>query len=136
MSTPRALTDGDYRALAGFRRSLRQFLHFSEDAARAVGLTPAQHQLLLAVKGHGGNGPPSVGEVADALQLRHHSAVELVDRAETAGLLARRPDRDDGRRHLLALTPDGETKLAELSWLHRDELLRFRVEVMEQLRDL
>lgn len=131
-----ALRPRDYRSLAGFRRSLRQFLRFSEDAARAAGITPSHHQLLLAVKGHAGPGQPSVGEAAEALQLRHHSAVELVDRAEAAGLIVRRADPDDGRRHLLALTDEGEAKLAELSWLHRDELRRFRAEVMEHLRDL
>src|SRR5215510_4414957 len=113
----RPVTDREYKALAGFRRSLRAFLRFSEDAARSVGMTPAQHQLLLAVKGYSGEGMPSIGDAADALQLRHHSAVELVDRAEAAGLLERRVDPDDARRHLLMLTADGEAKLEKLSWL-------------------
>ena len=132
----RPLNDRDYQSLAGFRRSLRAFLRFSEDAARGVGLTPAQHQLLLVVKGHPGEGPPSIGDAADALQLRHHSAVELVDRAEAAGLIERHTDPADGRRHLLRLTAEGEARLAELSWLHRDELRRFRVEVMDYLHRL
>jgi DNA-binding MarR family transcriptional regulator len=132
----RPVTDREYRALAGFRRSLRAFMRFSEDAARSVGMTPAQHQLLLAVKGYPGGGMPSIGDAADALQLRHHSAVELVDRAEAAGLLQRRVDPDDARRHLVALTADGEARLEELSWLHRDELRRFRVEVMDHLSQL
>ena len=132
----RPLSDSDYRSLAGFRRSLRAFLHFSEDAARSVGLTPAQHQLLLAVKGHPDDRAPSIGDVAEALRLRHHSAVELVDRAESAGLLERRTDPEDARRHLLTLTADGEAMLAKLSWLHRDEVRRFRAEVMDQLKDL
>ena len=132
----RPLSERDYRSLAGFRRTLRSFLRFSEDAARSVGLTPAQHQLLLAVKGHDGDGPPSIGDAAEALQLRHHSAVELVDRAEAAGLLERRVDPADARRHLLTLTADGEARLAQLSWLHRDELRRFRAEVMDHLQNL
>jgi DNA-binding MarR family transcriptional regulator len=132
----RPVTDREYKALAGFRRSLRAFLRFSEDAARSVGMTPAQHQLLLAVKGYAGPGMPSIGDAADALQLRHHSAVELVDRAEAAGLLERRVDPSDARRHLLTLTADGEAKLERLSWLHRDELRRFRLEVTDQLSQL
>jgi DNA-binding MarR family transcriptional regulator len=127
------VTAADYRALASFRRALRGFLRFSEDAARSAGLTPAQHQLLLAVKGHEGEGHPSIGDVADALQLRHHSAVELVDRAQSAGLVVRSTDPGDARRHLLELTPRGEHLLADLSWLHRSELVRFRTEVLAHL---
>ena len=130
------LADRDYRTLARFRHSLRVFLRFSEDAARSVGLTPAQHQLLLATKGHPGDGPPAIGDVAEWLQLRHHSAVELVDRAEAAGLVERHADPADARRHLLVLTPEGEAKLAGLSWLHRDELRRFRDDLMEHLASL
>src|SRR5690606_30729116 len=89
------LSDRDYRALAEFRSALRRFLHFSEQAAREAGITPAQHQLLLAVRGFAGPGTPVVGDLAEALQLRHHSTVELVDRAERAGLVTRVPDPDD-----------------------------------------
>ena len=143
-----AVTLHDYRVLAGFRRSLRQFLHFSEEAARDAGLTPAQHQLLLAIKGFdpdedgaaSGTTPaaqaPSVGEAADWLQLRHHSAVELVDRAVAAGLITRETDPGDLRRQLLHLTRQGEDKLAALSALHRDELQRFRAQVLVELDDL
>ena len=132
-ATTKPVTAREYRALAGFRRSLRVFLRFSEEAARAVGLTPAQHQLLLAVKGWSGPGAPSVGDAAAALQLKHHSAVELVDRAAAAGLVERRPDPADARRHLIGLTPAGEEKLAGLSSVHRDELRRFRTEVLRYL---
>ncbi len=130
------LTPVEYRALARFRHALRVFLRFSEDAARASGLTPSQHQLLLAIKGFAGPGPPSVSDVADALQLRLHSAVELVQRAETAGLVHRHPDPADGRRHLLNLTPAGEAHLSRLSRLHRQELQRFRADMLEVLREL
>src|SRR3954451_8513458 len=101
--TPRALGDADYRALARFRFALRVFLRFSEDAARDAGLTPAQHQLLLAVKGWDGDGAPSVSDVADLLQLKLHSVTELVQRAEAGGLIERVADPQDGRRQLLAL---------------------------------
>jgi DNA-binding MarR family transcriptional regulator len=83
------LTPTDYRALARFRRSLRVFLQFSESAARQAGITPAQHQLLLAIKGWDGTGSPAISDMAEALGLQHHSAVELMSRAEEAGLLRR-----------------------------------------------
>jgi DNA-binding MarR family transcriptional regulator len=129
--TPAApITTADYQALARFRRALRAFLHFSEQAARAAGLTPAQHQLLLAVKGTESERPPTIGDVADSLKLRHHSAVELVDRAVAAGLLTRENDRHDARRQRLVLTSRGEQLLAALSTLHRQELRRFNQEML------
>ncbi len=112
----------DYAALLGFRTALRRFLHWSEEQARAVGLTPAQHQLLLAVKGHGERDGPTIGEVADYLALRHHSAVELVDRAQRAGLLQRSRDPDDHRVIRLRLTASGEQHIRRLSALHLAEL--------------
>jgi DNA-binding MarR family transcriptional regulator len=136
MAAPSKLSIGDYRALARFRHALRVFQRFSELAARAEGLTPTQHQLLLAIKGHRGDGSPSTSDVADALQLRLHSAVELIGRAEVAGLLTRRSDAGDARRQLLFLTAEGEERLASLSVLHRDELRRFRTEMVEILREL
>lgn len=132
----RPLSDADYRSLARFRHALRTFQRFSETAAREAGLTPAQHQLLLAVRGHDGDGPPSLTAVADRLQLARHSAGELVGRAEANGLLVRTADPADARRTLLALTAAGEAKLAELSVLHRDELRRFRQEMNDVLREL
>jgi len=132
VTAPRPLADADYQALASFRHALRRFLHFSEEAARGAGLTPAQHQLLLAVRGHVGDGPPTIGDVAEHLQLRVHSAGELVGRTVGNGLLERRPDAADGRRVLLVLTEDGRAVLDGLSVLHRDELRRFR----QQMDDL
>jgi DNA-binding MarR family transcriptional regulator len=126
----------DYQTLARFRRDLREFLHFSEAAARAAGLTPAQHQLLLAVKGTETGDPPTIREVADSLKLRHHSTVELVDRAAAAGLLERRADPEDARRQRLVLTRQGEQKLAGLSALHRDEVRRFREEMVAHLASM
>jgi DNA-binding MarR family transcriptional regulator len=119
------LTDEDYGRLLGFRDGLRAFLRWSEDQARAAGLTPAQHQLLLAVRGHEG-GDPSVGDVADHLLLRHHSAVELVDRAERAGLVVRRADPADQRVVRVHLTALGRRRLESLARANLEELRRLR----------
>lgn len=120
----RPLTSADYENLLAFRSSLRKFLNWSESQARAAGLTPAQHQLLLAVKGHPGDQPPTVGDLAGYLMLRHHSAVELIDRAEAAGLVQRGRDGGDGRVIRIHLTPDGEKRLSQLSAAHLNELRR------------
>jgi DNA-binding MarR family transcriptional regulator len=121
--------------LARFRFALRVFQRFSENAARAAGITPSQHQLLLAVRGFP-DGAPAISDVAQWLQLRHHSTVELIDRAVDAGLLSRTTDADDRRRQRLALTPTGAARLATLSAAHREELRRFREEMAEVLREL
>jgi DNA-binding MarR family transcriptional regulator len=118
----RPLTELDYQNLLAFRSALRRFLSWSETRAREAGLTPAQHQLLLAVKGHPGGQPPAVGDIADYLLLRHHSAVELTDRAEAAGLVRREPDESDARVTRVRLTPGGEERLAQLSSVHLNEL--------------
>jgi DNA-binding MarR family transcriptional regulator len=118
----RPLTDLDYQNLLAFRSALRRFLSWSETRAREAGLTPAQHQLLLAVKGHPGGQPPTVGDIADYLLLRHHSAVELIDRAETGRLVQREPDGVDARVIRVRLTPRGEERLAQLSSVHLNEL--------------
>ena len=131
-----ALETADYRTLARFRHALRAFLHFSEEAARAEGLTPAQHQLLLAVRGHPEDAAPSITEVAEALRLKTHSVGGLVDRAEEAGLVASHPDPADARRRLIAVTPVGEAVLERLSALHRRELRRFRDEMGSLLGEL
>jgi DNA-binding MarR family transcriptional regulator len=125
--TPRTLnlSDHDFTRLLAFRDGLRRFLHWSEEQARAAGLTPAQHQLLLAIRGHGA--PPSISEVAEHLLLRHHSAVELVDRAERAGLVHREADGDDQRIVRLHLSPAGEVALATLAAAHLEELSRQRL---------
>jgi len=115
------LSDDDYRALAAFRSELRRFLHFSEDAARAAGLTPQQHQLLVAVRGHPGPEPPTIGEIADALQIKHHSAVGLIDRMTDAGLVQRAPSAIDNRRVHILITPAGEAVLSSLTAAHRQE---------------
>ncbi|MDQ6839595.1 MAG: MarR family winged helix-turn-helix transcriptional regulator [Actinomycetota bacterium] len=120
----RTVTDAEYRTLAQFRRALRTFLRFSEEAARAAGITPGQYQLMVMIRGAGPGAAPTVGDIADALKLRHHSAVELVDRAVVAGLVRRHPDPQDGRRQRLTLTDAGEKKLAALAAVHVEELRR------------
>lgn len=116
------ISQAEYRALAEFRYELRRFMHFSEQAARAAGLEPQQHQLLLALKGMPERKDTSVGELAERLQIQHHSTVELVNRMVERRLLERRRDESDQRRVLVALTPYGEEVLKKLSLLHRMEL--------------
>jgi DNA-binding MarR family transcriptional regulator len=116
------LADAQYAELLGFRDGLRQFLRWSEQQAKAVGLTPAQHQLLLAVRGH--DGDPTIGDLAEHLLLRHHSTVGLIDRAERAGLVHRDADTDDARVVHVRLTSLGSRRLAALSSAHLEELRR------------
>lgn len=120
----RTPADHDYERLLGFRTALRRFLHWSEEQARGAGLTPAQHQLLLAIRGHPDPRGPSIGEVAAYLVLRHHSAVGLVDRAASAGLVLRVPDPERPGTVRLALTEVGEHRLAELAAVTLEELER------------
>ena len=115
-------TDEDYRRLLELRTGLRRFLRWSEQHAEAAGLTPAQHQLLLAIRGHGDARGPTVGDVAGYLMLRHHSAVGLVDRAEKAGLITREQDPDQLSVVRLRLTEEGARRLEGLSEQHLDEL--------------
>jgi len=134
ISSRSTLDDADFARLLGFRDGLRRFLRWSDDQARSVGLTGAQHQLLLAVRGHGS--PPSIREVAEHLLLRHHSTVELVDRAEAAGLLERIDDPDDQRIVRLRLTSAGAGKVDALSAAHLEELSRLRARVASLWDDL
>ena len=118
----RQLTREDYQNLLAFRVGLRRFQHWSQTKARGVGLTPAQHQLLLAIKGHPGSQSPTVGDLAGYLLLRHHSMVELIDRAGAAGLVERWGDDHDRRITRVRLTADGEQRLSRLALAHLDEL--------------
>jgi DNA-binding MarR family transcriptional regulator len=126
----RTLTDSDYQHLLQFRTELRRFVRWSEDQAQVEGLTPAQHQLLLVVRGSVDPHGATIGEVADALLLRHHTATELVDRAEASGLLRRERDRDDHRVVRLHITRSGAAKLTRLSRQHLDELARLRAGIL------
>jgi DNA-binding MarR family transcriptional regulator len=132
----RRVTTKDYEALAAFRRELRRFLAFSEEAARAAGLTAQQHQAILAIKGHAGAGAMTVGELADHLMIRHHSAVELVDRLVKAELVVRTDATEDRRRVELVLTTKAGGILAELSAIHLEELKQSRVLLVQLLERL
>lgn len=116
------LDQADFEHLLELRTGLRRFLRWSEDQARAVGLTPAKHQLLLAIKGHPDPAGPTIGEIADYLVLRHHSAVGLVDRAVSDGLVRRTPDPDSKSVVRVTLTGAGAEKLDTLAETHLQEL--------------
>ncbi|WP_171903300.1 helix-turn-helix domain-containing protein [Mesorhizobium sp. SEMIA 3007] len=119
-----AIELADYQRLSEFRYLIRRFLEFSQLQAEDAGLTPRQHQALLAIKGYPGGGPVTVGDLAERLRIRHHSAVELINRLSDAGLVVRDQDKDDHRRVLLRLTERADDCLAELSAAHLDELSR------------
>ena len=118
----RPLTLADYESLAELRYQIRRFLHFSELASRRAGLEPRQHQLMLALKGLPGRVRPRIGELAERLQIRHHSTVELVNRLSAGGFVRRHRMGEDRREVWLSLTPKGEKVLRELSLHHRAEL--------------
>ncbi|MGH2849827.1 MAG: MarR family winged helix-turn-helix transcriptional regulator [Solirubrobacteraceae bacterium] len=119
----RAVDDAEYRDLLEFRSELRRFLRWSEERAAETGLTPALHQLMLVIRGHPGDEGPTIADAAHTLDMRHHSAVELAQRAEAAGLIARRRDEVDHRRVHLKLTEAGS---AQLEALTREHLPRIR----------
>jgi len=119
---PGVLTAGDYEALASFRYAVRRYLAFAEAGARSVGLTSQQHQALLAIKAHTLSKPMSIGDLAAQLLVKHHSAVELVDRLAKAGFTQRSVDAEDRRKVLVSLTPAGEGVLAALSANNLGEL--------------
>ncbi len=125
-------TKTEYEILAEFRYTLRRFLRFSESAAGEVGLTPQQHQALLAIKGFPGREKITIGELAERLQIRHHSAVGLADRLEADRLIKRSPGSDDRRRVYISLTPHGDAMIEKLSALHHEQLRR----LSPQLREL
>jgi DNA-binding MarR family transcriptional regulator len=121
-----------YEALADFRYALRRFFAFSEQAAGSAGLTPQQYQALLAVKGARERSDLSIGEIAERLMIRHHSAVELVDRLEKGGLVVRLKDKDDARRVAVRLSAKAERLMDGLAAAHLRELEGIR-SVLEQL---
>ena len=131
-----SLPDDSYTRLLALRTGLRHFERWSEQQAQAAGLTPAQHQLLLAVRGHGDSRGPTIGEVADYLLLRHHSAVGLLDRADAAGLVTRARDPEDHRVVRIQLTKVGAKRLEALSTLHLEELERLALELPGAWQDL
>ncbi|HTP07606.1 MAG TPA: MarR family transcriptional regulator [Anaerolineae bacterium] len=130
------VSKADYETLAAFRYTLRQFLHFSEEAARKVGLTPQQHQALLAIKGYPGRDYVTIGELAERLQIRHHSAVGLVDRLEAQNFVARQAAEDDRRQVYVQVTSRGLNLLEQLSATHRTELQRVGPQISQLLAQL
>ncbi|MGN6871029.1 MAG: MarR family winged helix-turn-helix transcriptional regulator [Solirubrobacteraceae bacterium] len=116
------LEQADFEHLLELRTGLRRFLRWSEEQAKAAGLSAAKHQLLLAIKGHPDPAGPTIGEVADYLVLRHHSAVGLIDRAEKDGLVKRTADPASRSVVRVALTPAGEAKLDALAEAHLQEI--------------
>lgn len=132
----RSLTLSDYHSLAELRHQIRRFLHFSEQNARQAGLEPRQHQLMLALKGLPAGKRPRVAEIAERLQIQHHSAVELVNRLAAGGFVKRHRGTEDRREVLVSLTPQGEKVLRELSLQHRAELRNAGPALVKALRQV
>ncbi len=126
----------EYVALAGFRQALRGFMKFSEEAAHRVGLTPQQHQALLSIMGFAGRDFVTIGELAERLQIRHHSAVGLVDRLAAQELARRRHGEEDHRQVFIELTAHGLETLRALSAVHHQELSQVGPHLMELLTGL
>jgi DNA-binding MarR family transcriptional regulator len=118
------VSDSDYQHLASFRHALREFLHFSEEAAIAAGIPPQQHQAMLAIRGFQHDGSLTVGELAERLKIRHHSAVGLVNRMVADGLALKLHAPHDRRQVLVRLTARGAGRLETLSAAHKAELAR------------
>jgi DNA-binding MarR family transcriptional regulator len=123
----------DYRALARVRYLIRHFLQFSEEAARSEGLEAQQHQMMLAIRASDENDGPTIGQIAEQLFVRHHSAVGLVDRLEARGLVQRTKHDDDRRQVHLRLTARGATLLEHLSQSHQSELRKLGPELVTAL---
>ncbi len=126
----------EYQALAEFRYSLRQFLRFSEEAAQNEGLTPQQHQALLAIKGFPEERNITIGELAERLQIRHHSAVGLVDRLVLKNFVTRKHEGADRRQVYLTLTEQGCRMLEKLSAAHKEQLRRVGPRIESLLKRL
>lgn len=136
MSQPRPLSQAQYEHLASFRFAIRQFLRFSEKAAQEAGIAPQQHQALLAIKGFSRESKMTVGELAERLQITHHSTVGLVDRLVVEKLVARQTDPQDRRRVHVLLSRRGERVLEKLSHVHREELRKIGPGMRELLERL
>jgi DNA-binding MarR family transcriptional regulator len=130
------LIKAQYETLAAFRYALRQFIRFSESAAQTAGITPQQHQALLAIKGYPGRESVTVSELAERLQLRHHSAVGLIDRLVTEKLVSRATSVQDRRQVFVQLTRRGERVIERLSFAHGKELKRLGPEINLLLKRL
>ncbi|MGA3039578.1 MAG: MarR family transcriptional regulator [Bryobacteraceae bacterium] len=127
----------NFRALSEFRYQIRKYLRFSEKAARALGLEPQQHQLLLAIRGYAGAGcGPTIGYLAERLQVRHHSAVELVDRMETRGMVHRQPGERDRRQVIVALSHAGQQILQDFATQHLAEMQQIGPDLVAALQQV
>ncbi|MEO7933777.1 MAG: MarR family winged helix-turn-helix transcriptional regulator [Chthoniobacterales bacterium] len=136
MSRLKPVSQQDYQTLAAFRKALREFLRFSEEAALAEGIAPQQHQTLLVIGACPPAGAVTVGEVAAHLQIKHHSAVGLVERMRSAGLITKEPDASDRRKVSLRLTAEGQRMLENLSSAHKSELARLGPALRSMLQTL
>ena len=132
----RRLSKAEYESLSAFRHALRRFLRFSEDAAEAVGLTPHQHQALLAIKGFPGRDCVTNGELAERLQIKHHSAVGLVNRLEAQGLIAREQGESDRREVYVTLTGRGAELHERLTAVHQEELRHIAPQLTASLESI
>jgi DNA-binding MarR family transcriptional regulator len=130
------MTKSDYETLAAFRYALRRFVRFSEERVKSAGVTPQQYLAMLAIKGFPGRDAVSIGELAERLQIRHHSAVGLVDRLASQGFVARSQTDSDRRQVLVSLTARGAAVLERLAAMHRDELRRIGPELNELFEHL
>lgn len=136
MPNSSAITKTEYEVLAEFRYTLRSFMSFSENAAKEVGVTPQQHQALLAIKGFPGREQITIGELSERLQIKHHSTVGLVNRLEAEKLITRSPAQDDRRKVFISLTKQGLSILKKLSDIHRQELQRLSPQLRSLLRGI
>ena len=130
------VTKAEYETLADLRYSLRQFLHFSEECALDAGIAPQQHQALLAIKGVQSRRRVTIGELAERLQIRHHSAVGLADRLVKKGYVGRKQVPEDRRQVYLTLTKRGEEMLEKLSAAHKEQLRRMGPQIEALLKRL
>ena len=129
------LDDDDYRTLAAVRAELRRFAHFTEDVVKAAGLTPRQHQVLVALRG-AEDGELTIGQLAETLMLKPHSVSGLIDRLQAIGLVERVPSENDRRSVILRLTSKAKKLMSSLSLTHRDELRRIRPLLISLLSQL
>lgn len=136
MPRTRHVSDADYARLLAIRTRLRRFERWSAEQAAAHGLTATQHQLLLAIRGHDEPQGPTIGQVAEYLLIKHHSAVELADRTERAGLILRAKDAEDQRAVRLQLTASGARTLEAVTGVHIDELAEVGALVESMISEL
>lgn len=135
-TNPSSFSERDYALLAAFRNALRDFVHFSEEAALAAGLAPQQHQAMLAIRGIGSDRRLTIGDLAARMKVKHHSAVGLVKRMEAAGLVTKSHDPENHRQVLVELTSRGRRLLEDLSPVHKSELARIGPALRKILKQL